>query len=146
MATKPEGTPPARRKQSRAEDARARLAAVRLETAQQDAVAAWLDSTARDADWAPMQAAEGGVLVAEEAAEWAAPDDDRTDAERLRDLLANGIAQSFDLAEWCGRDSCSLCRRERLELILTQCRPEVVKLFVRTLLTSSDISSHTCSR
>ena len=49
---------------------------------------------------------------------------------RARSLLAHGVGASFDLAEWCRRESCGLCRRARLELLLEQCRPEVTKLFV----------------
>ena len=58
------------------------------------------------------------------------PDDGRTETQRLRSLLENGVGASFDLRAWCGRDSCALGVRSRLDLLLEQCRPEVAQLIV----------------
>ena len=54
----------------------------------------------------------------------------RTETQRLRALLENGVGRSFDLRSWCERDSCALGTSDRLALLLEQCRPEVAKLIV----------------
>ena len=64
------------------------------------------------------------------AAPWRPPDDGRTETQRLRALLENGVGRSFDLRSWCERDSCSMGTSDRLALLLEQCRPEVAKLIV----------------
>lgn len=64
------------------------------------------------------------------AAPWRPPDDGRTEVQRLRALLENGVGRSFDLRSWCSRESCTLRTTDRLELLLEQCRPEVAKLIV----------------
>lgn len=64
------------------------------------------------------------------AAPWRPPEDGRTEIQRLRALLENGVGRSFDLRGWCERDSCALGASARLELLLEQCRPEVAKLIV----------------
>lgn len=53
------------------------------------------------------------------------------EAGRLSELLANGVARRFDLAEWCsGNRACEpgISARERAKRQLEQCRPDGVKL------------------
>ena len=129
-----------RRKLNRAEEAKARLALVQQETRQH------AEQLQQQWEAHPAAQAGGGEPVAAVAAaagewqEWAPPADGRTEIERLRSLLENGVGRAFDLAGWCRRESCGLPPRQRLELILQQCRPEVLKLFVMEDLAAAGAS------
>lgn len=50
---------------------------------------------------------------------------------RLRALVENGVAKRFDLRAWSAQSSCARARAiERLETLLEQARPDVIKLIV----------------
>eukprot|EP01052_Picozoa_sp_SAG31_P028130 SAG31_NODE_2688_length_5250_cov_11.245583_7_plen_180_part_00 len=128
-----------RKKQTRSQEAKARLAAVRSDA--QGALLSFDQATRISADCMPLHVndCEKGGLVectgsADEflaVSQWVPPDTSKTEIDRLRELLANGVALSFDLVKWCNTDCCTLSLRDRLQLILEQCRPEAMKLFVR---------------
>ena len=50
---------------------------------------------------------------------------------RLRALVENGVAKRFDLRAWSAQSGCARARAiERLETLLEQARPDVIKLIV----------------
>ena len=79
---------------------------------------------------------EEGVLVDKK--------DERSDSQKLSDLLENGIGSAFDLKEWalrargCGKAKST---RARLGLLLEPCRADVAKLIAMQALESDTTRS-----
>ena len=58
------------------------------------------------------------------------PVDNRTEAQKLRSLVENGVAKRFDLRAWSDKGCAQATAVERLEVLLEQVRPDVAKLIV----------------
>ena len=56
--------------------------------------------------------------------------DNRTEAQKLRSLVENGVAKRFDLRAWSDKGCAQAAAVERLEVLLEQVRPDVAKLIV----------------
>ena len=58
------------------------------------------------------------------------PVDNRTEAQKLRSLVENGVAKRFDLRAWSDKGCAQATAVERLDVLLEQVRPDVAKLIV----------------